>query len=299
MPDTDSTTTDQPSSPSLESEFLKSLGLRVRRRRESAGYTRKALAKHAGLSERYLAQLELGSGNVSMLLLRKLSLALECDLPILIEEGKVTRPPERAAITKINAYLRQLGDDQLIDVLDLLETRYGETTTMRQSRIALIGLRGAGKSTIGGELAKRLGMRFIELDSEIEKDLGTDLAGIFSLYGQDAYRESESRVLNQLTETEHSCVFATGGSLVTSSVTYAMLRSRCFTVWLAASADDHMNRVIEQGDMRPMRGRQHAMAELQGILHQREALYRMADLSVDTSRLSPDEVVDCIINELR
>lgn len=281
-----------------EREFLKALGLRVRRRRESAGYTRKALALHAGLSERYLAQLELGSGNVSMLLLRKLAIALECDLAELIEQSSLTRPPERAAITQINAILRQLGDDQLDDIGAMLEARYGESTVMRQSRIALIGLRGAGKSTIGALLAERLQMPFIELDSEIEKEVGTDLAGIFSLYGQDTYRDAEARVLNRLTESDHSYVLATGGSLVTASATYQLLRSRCFTVWLSATPEDHMTRVVSQGDMRPMRGREQAMGELRGILAQRESLYRLADLTLDTSRMSRHDVVDSIVDEL-
>jgi XRE family aerobic/anaerobic benzoate catabolism transcriptional regulator len=291
-------TTDTPVEIDPERQFLKALGLRVRRRREASGYTRKALAQHAGLSERYLAQLELGSGNVSMLLLRKLAVALECDLVDLIEQGKMSRPPERAGVARINTILRQLGDDQLDEVADMLDARYGESTVMRQSRIALIGLRGAGKSTIGAMLAESLDMKFIELDSEIEREVGTDLSGIFSLYGQDTYRDAEARVLDQLTESQHSYVLATGGSLVTASATYQLLRARCFTVWLSATPEDHMTRVVSQGDMRPMRGREQAMSELRGILAQRESLYRLADVTLDTSRMTREEVVAGIVAEL-
>ena len=291
-------TTDTPVEIDPERQFLKALGLRVRRRREASGYTRKALAQHAGLSERYLAQLELGSGNVSMLLLRKLAVALECDLVDLIEQGKMSRPPERAGVARINTILRQLGDDQLDEVADMLDARYGESTVMRQSRIALIGLRGAGKSTIGAMLAESLDMKFIELDSEIEREVGTDLSGIFSLYGQDTYRDAEARVLDRLTESQHSYVLATGGSLVTASATYQLLRARCFTVWLSATPEDHMTRVVSQGDMRPMRGREQAMSELRGILAQRESLYRLADVTLDTSRMTREEVVAGIVAEL-
>lgn len=291
-------TTDTPVEIDPERQFLKALGLRVRRRREASGYTRKALAQHAGLSERYLAQLELGSGNVSMLLLRKLAVALECDLVELIEQGKMSRPPERAGVARVNTILRQLGDDQLDEVADMLDARYGESTVMRQSRIALIGLRGAGKSTIGAMLADSLNMKFIELDSEIEKEVGTDLSGIFSLYGQDTYRDAEARVLDRLTDSQHSYVLATGGSLVTASATYQLLRARCFTVWLSATPEDHMTRVVSQGDMRPMRGREQAMGELRGILAQRESLYRLADVTLDTSRMTREEVVASIAAEL-
>jgi XRE family aerobic/anaerobic benzoate catabolism transcriptional regulator len=281
-----------------EQAFLTALGLRVRRRREAAGFTRKALALHAGISERYLAQLELGSGNVSMLLLRKLAIALECPLTDLIEEERVTRHARRTEVVQLHRMLRHLNDGQIDEVRQVVDSRYGEATARRQSRIALIGLRGAGKSTIGPMIAQRTGSRFIELDSEIEKDLGTDLAGIFSVYGQDAYREAEARVLERITTSERSFVLATGGSIVTSSATYAMLRARCFTVWLAATPEDHMNRVIEQGDMRPMQGRDQAMNELQGILRQRDSLYRLADISLNTSLLGKADVVESVASEL-
>lgn len=280
-----------------EEAFLTALGLRVRRRREAAGYTRKALALHAGLSERYLAQLELGSGNVSMLLLRKLARALECPLSDLTQEDAPGRSHNQT-IESLVTTLRQLSEEQLNEVSDLLDTRYGEKTALRRSRIALIGLRGAGKSTIGSMLARDRQVRFIELDQQIERELGSDLSGIFSLYGQDAYRDAESRVLERLLNSEEGFVLATGGSIVTAPDTYATLRSHCFTVWLSATPEDHMERVVEQGDLRPMHGREHAMSELRMILQQRQSLYGLADLRFNTSEVPPSEVTSAVLGAL-
>jgi XRE family transcriptional regulator, aerobic/anaerobic benzoate catabolism transcriptional regulator len=161
----------------------------------------------------------------------------------------------------------------------------------RSARLALIGLRGAGKSTLGRLLAERLKRRFIELDQEVERELGASLPAIFQLYGQDTYRDAERRVLERVSVAPGRVVIATGGSIVVEAGTFELLRKRCLTVWLRASPEDHMNRVIAQGDLRPMRGREHAMVDLRAILEQRRRLYAMADLTIDTSGRSE---ADCV-----
>jgi XRE family aerobic/anaerobic benzoate catabolism transcriptional regulator len=230
-----------------EIAFLGQLGLRVRRARARAGLTRRTLAQRSGVSERYLAQLESGDGNISILLIRRVAAALGVDLIELTSERV------------------DLG---------------------RRARIALIGLRGAGKSTLGARLAEQLQAPFIELDAEIERELGITLDNVFSVYGQDTYRDAERRVLARLLNEHERCVIATGGSLVVEPQTYQLLRSRCLTVWLRAEPEDHMNRVVAQGDLRPLRGREHAMVELRTILSQRERLYSLADRTVATSGLA-------------
>jgi len=178
-----------------EQAYLKALGLRVRDRREQMGLTRKLLASNAGVSERYLAQLELGSGNASMLLLRKLAKALNCSMQTLIDTAFERTSATSPLMPELIGYLRHLDDRQLQEVSELLRQRFGDAGAARLKRIALIGLRGAGKSTVGVRLAQALGSRFIELDHDIEREMGSDLAGIFAVYGQDAYRGVEARVL--------------------------------------------------------------------------------------------------------
>jgi len=282
-----------------EQAYLKALGLRVRTRREKVGLTRKELAGNAGVSERYLAQLELGSGNASMLLLRKLARALDCPIHEFIERTFERTSGTSPLLQELIGTLRHLDDGQLQEVGELLRQRFGGAGAARLSRIALIGLRGAGKSTIGARLATALQSRFVELDHEIEREMGSDLAGIFAVYGQDAYREAEARVLARLIEQEQSFVLATGGSIVTADSTYAMVRSHCYTVWLQAEPEDHMNRVVEQGDMRPMRGRDHAMSELRHILASRQKLYQLADRTINTSAASLQACVDDICEVIR
>lgn len=243
-----------------EAAFLGQLGVRVRRARSRAGLTRRKLAERSGVSERYLAQLESGNGNISILLIRRVAAALGADLHELI--------------------------GQRVD-------------TGRRGRIALIGLRGAGKSTLGIQLAARLAVPFFELDSEIERELGSPLESVFTLYGQDAYRDGERRALARLIDEHERCVIATGGSLVVEPQTYQLLRSRCLSVWLRATPEDHMNRVIAQGDLRPIQGRDHAMTELRTILAQRERLYAMADAIVDTSGRAEGESLQQLLTAVR
>ncbi len=264
-----------------EAEFLAALGKRVRDRRDELELTRRRLAVLSGLSERYLAQLESGDGNISILLIRRVAQALQCTLgQLLSDQGADT---ETMAAVEV---LRALEPGQRRQAVQALQQRFGEASRERVRRVALVGLRGAGKSTLGARLAARLKVPFFELDQQIERELGAGLESIFSMYGQDTYREAERRVLERLTRTHRRCVVATGGSLVLESRTYELLRERCLTIWLKASPEEHMDRVIAQGDLRPMHGRDHAMAELRTILRQRDRLYALADAAVDTTGAS-------------
>src|SRR5712691_8535385 len=226
--------------PQQEHAYLSRLGERVRAWRTEHGMTRKALSLACGVSERYLAQLESGRGNISVLLLRKVARAMGVTVEHLVRE---------------------------------------EESAARSGRIALIGLRGAGKSTLGEKLARSLGVAFVELDKEVEKEAGAKLGEVFAIYGQDAYRRFERRAL----EEHERAVLAVGGSLVTDAATYQLLRERCLCVWLKASPDEHMSRVIAQGDMRPFKGRSAALGEIKKLLEDREKLYARADATVDTS----------------
>jgi len=267
-----------------EASFLAALGRRVRDRRDEAGLTRRRLSESSGLSERYLAQLESGDGNISILLIRRVAEALHCSLEQLLSDQ--APDPEIASALEV---LRTLEPGQRHQAVLALQQRFGEMSRERARRIALVGLRGAGKSTLGARLASRLKVPFFELDQQIERELGAGLESIFAMYGQDTYREAERRVLDRLTRTHRRCVIATGGSLVLEPRTYELLRERCLTIWLKASPEEHMDRVIAQGDLRPIRGRDHAMAELRTILKQRDRLYALADASVDTTGASEAE----------
>jgi XRE family aerobic/anaerobic benzoate catabolism transcriptional regulator len=227
--------------------YLGRLGERVRAWRNAQGMTRRLLAESSGVSERYLAQLEAGRGNISVLLLRRVARAMRVPVAELVRE-------EPAA---------------------------------RSARIALVGLRGAGKSTLGTKLAQGLGVPFVELDREVEKEAGAKLGEVFALYGQDAFRRFERRALERVLEENERAVIATGGGLVTDPSTYELLLERCFCVWLKTSPQEHMSRVVAQGDLRPFsgrtQGRSAALDEIRRLLAERERLYARAPLALDTS----------------
>jgi XRE family aerobic/anaerobic benzoate catabolism transcriptional regulator len=229
-----------------ETLYLSRLGDRVRAWRTEHGMTRKTLSKASGVSERYLAQLEAGEGNISVLLLRKVAHAMGVPVENLVRED----PKEE----------------------------------MRDSKpIALLGLRGAGKSTLGAKLAEALKLPFVELDREVETEAGAELGEVFAMYGQDAFRRFERRALERVLAQNQQCVIATGGSLVTDPGTYKMLLERCTCVWLKASPEEHMQRVIAQGDMRPFKGRSAALEEIKKLLEDRDRLYSRANATIDTS----------------
>jgi len=263
-----------------QDEYLCRLGERVREERARRGMTRKILARDSGLSERYLAQLESGKGNLSIKLLRRIGDALNLPLARLVS----TEPDEPLEIRQLVEFLRRLPAARLGEAQALLDAHFlASDREARNRRIALIGLRGAGKSTLGSRLARHLEIPFIELDAEIERDFGLSLGEIFALSGQAAYRRSERRALGGVIERHPSFVLATGGSIVAEPETYEELLSRCFTIWITASPEEHMNRVIAQGDLRPMADNKEAMTDLERILAARTPLYARADTVVDTA----------------
>jgi XRE family transcriptional regulator, aerobic/anaerobic benzoate catabolism transcriptional regulator len=264
---------------SNDEDFLERLGERVRDARVRRGLTRKALARESAVSERYLAELEAGRGNISVLLLRQVAGTLGVPLAELLRENG----DQALELTLIHEFLQRLPKQRLARVRAQLQRDYGGSPAGRSERIALIGLRGAGKSTLGEALAAELKVPFIELDREIEREAGTGLSEIFLLYGQQGYRRYEQRCLEKILESQARCVIATGGSIVSEPATFDLLRSSCFTVWLKTKPEEHMSRVMAQGDMRPMAGNTQAMADLKRILQSRAALYGQADAVVDTA----------------
>ncbi|HRP76581.1 MAG TPA: helix-turn-helix transcriptional regulator [Rhodocyclaceae bacterium] len=263
-----------------ENEYLLMLGERIRELRARRGMTRKILAQQSGVSERYLAQLETGHGNISIILLRQIAQGMGLPLVDLVREGP-EQPPE---LTLLIQYLSRFPPKTLVSARRLLEDELeaADRATRRQ-RIALIGLRGAGKTTLGNMLASHLGVPFIELAKRIESEAGAELSEIFSLYGQAAYRRYERRSLESVIEGNESFIIVPGGSIVSEPGTFDLLLSSCFTIWLRASPEEHMARVIAQGDYRPMKGSQEAMEDLKRILSGRIGMYSRADAVVDTS----------------
>lgn len=273
------------SGPIRESDFLQFLGTRVRELRNRRGMTRKMVANEAEVSERHLAQLEAGEGNVSIVLLRRIAAALNVSLVELFAP-EVEEPVEKRLIHR---FLDRLPAHRLEDVVFRLMRDFGPDEMVRRMRIALIGLRGAGKSTLGSRLSAETGVPFIELDREIEKDTGMPLAEIFSLYGQSGYRAIERRTLERVIREHDRAILSVGGGVVSEKETYDYLLSHCCTVWIKAQPEEHMSRVMAQGDFRVMAGSDQAMEDLRRILAAREPLYRKADLSLDTSGSSVDE----------
>lgn len=266
-------------------DLLTFLGNRVRELRSRGGLTRKQVSQQADVSERHLAQLESGEGNISVVLLQRIARAL--GVPI----AKLFAPQTEEATEKklIQRFLERLPENRLEDVVSRLMRDFGQEEKARRLRIALIGMRGAGKSTLGSMLAKEMGNRFVELDNEIEKDTGMPLGEIFSLYGQSGFRAIEKRTLQRVLKENGRAVISVGGGVVSEKETFDFLLSHCYTVWIMAQPEEHMSRVMAQGDFRPMAANNQAMEDLRTILEAREALYRKADLVLDTSGASVEE----------
>jgi XRE family transcriptional regulator, aerobic/anaerobic benzoate catabolism transcriptional regulator len=273
-----------PTAPDSDSrEFLESLGKRVRAIRERRGTARKLLAREADVSERYLAQFEAGDGNISVLLLRRVAVALGVSLTDLLSDEPSA---EQRLILR---FLERLAPHRLEEAVFRLMSGFNAEESGRKQRVALIGLRGAGKSTLGALLAKELGAPFIELDREIEHEAGITLDEVFMLYGQSGYRRLERRCLERIIVVHPRAVISAGGGIVSEPDTYRLLLSNCFSVWLKAAPEEHMARVVAQGDFRPMRDNEEAMEDLRHILAAREPLYAKADARVDTAGKSIDQ----------
>jgi XRE family aerobic/anaerobic benzoate catabolism transcriptional regulator len=264
--------------------FLAGLGRRVREAREQRGMARKVLSRTADVSERYLAQLEAGEGNASVVLLRRVAVALGVRLTDLLDSAEPV-----AEHRLIRRFLDSLPRERLEEVLRRLTQDFGQEEAVRRKRITLIGLRGAGKSTLGAELAKTLRRRFVELDKEIEREAGISLPEVFLLYGQEGYRRIERRCLERMINSQEDMVLTVGGGIVSEPETYQLLLLNCYTVWVKAAPEEHMARVVAQGDLRPMAGHAEAMEDLRNILSARESLYGKADAVVDTSGRTVEE----------
>ncbi|WP_428485124.1 helix-turn-helix transcriptional regulator [Rhodopila sp.] len=257
------------SEPADDNAFLQALGQRMRLLRTRRGMTRRILANQSGVSERYISAVESGTGNGSILLLRSLAIALHVDLHALLDD-EVTPVPLDAR--RAGGYRR---------------------------RIALIGLRGAGKSTLGRLLAPRIGVPFLELDQEIEREAGLGLGEIMELHGQAGFRRMERTVLDRLIAAHPAAVLAAGGGIVAEAATFARLREACLTIWVKASPEAHMQRVIDQGDLRPMHDNRRSMDDLRAILASREALYARADVQLDTTGRDVAATLEALIKIVR
>ena len=273
-------------------QYLDRLGERVRTLRHQRGMTRKALAQHADVSERYLAQLESGEGNCSIVLLRRIAQALGVALPHLVSETP-DPSPDAALFAQL---MERLPAGTLKEARELVLKRFGgASAAQRRGRVALIGLRGGGKSTLGRQLAEHRGVPFIELDREIERVSGASLGEIFDLFGQETFRRAERDALERVLADHKAFVMATSGSIVTDPATLDRLLSSCLTVWMRASPREHMDRVMAQGDFRPMGSNPRAMDELLSILHSREQLYAKADVTLDTTGKSAKQALPELI----
>jgi XRE family aerobic/anaerobic benzoate catabolism transcriptional regulator len=242
------------------SALLRALGAAVRARRTERGMTLRVLARHASVSERFLVQLETGEGNISIA--------------------------------------------RLQDVADALDTSAAELLTREhvapsRSIVSLIGMRGAGKSTVGAAVARKMGVPFVELDALVAREAGMALSTIFEMHGDAYFRRVEREALRKFLDSTDAAVLATGGSIVTAPETFEMLRRRTTTVWLKARAHDHWDRVVQQGDVRPMRNRANAMSELQALLRARKPLYAQADHAIDTSTMTIEDATRRVLSSVR
>jgi XRE family aerobic/anaerobic benzoate catabolism transcriptional regulator len=271
--------------------YLKRVGDRVRLGRARRGMSRKILSKASKVSERYLAELERGAGNASLLVLRQIADALGVEVAHLIGDL-----PERPIdLTLAVHQLERLSPAELAEARRLLAQRFGKQSVSTRGRIALVGLRGAGKTTLGQRAAQALSVPFVELDREVERASGMELSEIFATHGQAMYRRLERQCLQTIVERFERVVVATGGSLVTEPATYDLLLSSCFVVWLSAKPDEHMGRVLAQGDLRPMAEGPQAMDDLKIILESRAALYARADAEISTSDRSEAQALDALL----
>lgn len=257
--------------------LIQHVGSRVRKTRKSLGMSRRELSERSGVSPRYLAKLEGGDGNISIGLLKKVALALETPAEAFLMDDD----PEGTELRQITSLYRRADAATRARVLQVLDPE--RMQAQKAERLCLVGLRGAGKSTLGAKISEEFGAPFIELNREIEANAGMPVGEIIALYGQEGYRQLEADTLSKIVETHSRAVVAVAGGIVSEEDTFYRLLSRFHTVWIKASAGEHMDRVRAQGDVRPMEGNPQAMIQLREILKAREAFYAQADLVLDTS----------------
>jgi XRE family aerobic/anaerobic benzoate catabolism transcriptional regulator len=231
------------------------------------------------VSEWHLAHLEAGEGNISIILLRRIAHALDISIQDLLVADTDDTPEKRL----VRRFLSRLPAHRVEEIVFRLMRDFGSEEAVRRERVALIGLRGAGKSTLGHLLAKELNLNFVELDQEVQKETGMPTSELFSLYGQSGYRRIERRVMERIITSSERVVMSIGGGVVSEAENYDYLLANCYTVWIKARPEEHMARVIAQGDLRPMAGNEEAMDDLKKILVRREPLYSRADAVVDTT----------------
>lgn len=269
---------------------MHSLGQRVRALRSARAVSRKVLAEQSGVSLRYLAQLEQGSGNISVLLLARVAEALRVSITDLVAAD----PAVTAEQCMIGSLVREMSPEVQQVCLRMLKDRFAVPADARR-RVALVGLRGAGKSTLGSRLAVELDVPFVYLGGEIEQLAGMSASEIFSLSGQAGYRRFEERALIKVLGEHEHCVIETGGSIVTDEKLRETLLGTCFVVWLYARPEQYIERLVRQGDIRPMQNQANALADLREILAERESSYRRAHASLDTSEMTVDECVHALV----
>ena len=264
--------------------LLERLGLRVRYLRTRRGMTRRTLAAASRVSERYLADLENGRGNISIRLLARIATALESGIAELLDSAAVQTPEENLMVE----FVRALPPEDQKRALQMLYERFAVKPGIKR-RVALVGLRGAGKSTLGQQLAERLDLPFVGLVGVVEGLAGMSVAEIFSLSGEAGYRRIEEQALYETLKRYERCIIETGGSIVAEPTLLNTLLTTCFVVWLRTSPEQYMARVVAQGDLRPMRNRPDAMADLRRLLDDRRPCYGKAHATVDTTDQSVAE----------
>ncbi|HMG78863.1 MAG TPA: helix-turn-helix transcriptional regulator [Xanthobacteraceae bacterium] len=274
---------EKPVSPTLaasEAAFLAAIGSAVRRNRAKRGMTRRQLAQASQTSERYLAQIESGVGNPSVSVLRAIAQALDLPCAALLPEAGA----RTAALGAILDLLAQVPEGELPALANDIETRLARPSSAdRARRIALVGLRGAGKSTLGRMLAQHLGWPFIELDRLVEEDYGASIPDLIEMAGTATFRRHERSALDRIITAQDAAIITTAGGIVANPENYALLLRRTHTIWIKARPEDHMSRVMAQGDFRPMAQNRAAMADLVAILEARHADYSRAEAEIDTS----------------
>jgi len=273
-------------------DLLESLGQKVRALRAGRGMTRKMLSADSSVSERYLAQLEQGQGNISIGLLQRVAKALRTDLGELLRAGNEITAEQ----VLINELIERLDSDDQHLALQLLYQNFSATQDCK--RIALVGMRGAGKTSLGSRLAEHLDVPFIQLVTEIEKLGGMPVAEILSLSGQDGYRRLEEKALFDVLARLEKCVIETGGSIVSETRLLNVLLTTCHVVWIRTSPEEHMQRVIDQGDLRPIESNDHAMADLRRILEAREPFYAQSHAIIDTAGCELEESFQQLVMSL-